>query len=110
MIILAFIFGVIITLFILIVYIVNTAPKTYITKNTQPKNNVHFYVSKDKNGFLALWLGKPLRAKNQWINDVKISVFITYEHEFYRYSLSRKDYKDLKWEDEPKEVFVNLKD
>ena len=30
--------------------------------------------------------------------------------EFNRFGLNENDYKDLKWEDEPVEVFLNMED
>lgn len=98
MIVLAFIFGVDITLFALIIFA--------LYKGRQPKNKVHFYVARDKNGELFLYLGKPARKKNKF--GIYRVVFGSYY--FEEFGLHINDYKDLKWEDEPIEVFVNLKD
>lgn len=80
----------------------------YEIKLKKPKNNVHFYVARDKDGFLALWLGKPFRAENKWTSNLEEPLLLTDMYKFYCYGLNRKDYKDLKWEDEPVEVFLNL--
>lgn len=74
-----------------------------------PFNNVHFYVARDKNGILALWLGKPHRGKYYWITKGN-KMLMGADVELNLYGLNIEDYKDLKWEDKPIEVFLNLKD
>lgn len=99
--ILAFIFGVVITLFALRVV-------THY-KDTQPKNKVHFYVARDKGGDLWLYIGKPFRDNIAFYSDSKRGVFcLTYNIEYY--GLKYEDYDYLKWEDEPVEVFLNLEE
>lgn len=78
------------------------------TNNAQKQtNNVHFYVARDKNGELWLYLSKPIRMKEE---------FVSYSHgkaltnHFSKYSLNENDYANLKWEDEPVEIFLNLED
>lgn len=70
------------------------------------KNRVHFYVARDKNGTLFLYLGKPIRKENEFSahHVVYGSCY------FKKCGLNVDDYKDLRWEDEPVEVFLNLKD
>lgn len=34
----------------------------YAAKQEEPVNRVHFYVARDKNGELHLYMGKPVRA------------------------------------------------
>ena len=79
-------------------------------KNTssQKINRVHFYVAKDINGTIWLYMGKPRRAA---------SSFVSYGHgltlpsrDFSKYGLDINDYVNLKWEDEPVEVFLNMED
>ena len=82
----------------------------YAAKREEPVNRVHFYVAKDKDGGLYLYLGKPFRGSSEFYgNPDKGSSFLTY-HNFEYFGLNENDYKDLKWEDEPVEVFLNLED
>ena len=82
----------------------------YAAKQEEPVNRVHFYVAKDKDGGLYLYLGKPFRGSSEFYgNPDKGSSFLTY-HNFEYFGLNENDYKDLKWEDEPLEVFVNMED
>ena len=78
-------------------------------KDTQPKNKVHFYVARDKNGELYLWFLKPYRSIERWVN-IDHSWIVACSLEFNYYGLNYKDYDNLKFEDEPVEVFLNLKD
>lgn len=98
--ILAFIFWVVIALFALGIV-------TH-RKDTQPKNKVHFYVARDKDGTLYLYLSKPIRATCTFSLCGHGAILIS-EH-FSKYGLNKKDYANLKWEDEPVEVFVNMED
>ena len=88
----------------------------YEHKIRRMRNKVHFYVARDKNGKLWLYMGKPIRGDDIfYINDIfyidisKGSMGITC-HKFKLFGLNENDYKDLKWEDEPVEVFVNMED
>ena len=82
----------------------------YAAKQEEPVNRVHFYVAKDKDGDLYLYLGKPFRGSSEFYsNPDKGSILLTY-HNFEYFGLNENDYKDLKWEDEPLEVFVNMED
>ena len=82
----------------------------YAAKQEEPVNRVHFYVAKDKDGGLYLYLGKPFRGSSEFYgNPDKGSSFLTY-HNFEYFGLNENDYKDLKWDDEPLEVFVNMED
>ena len=79
--------------------------------SAKPKNKVHFYVARDKNGALWLYIGKPIREGEIFISCHEIGVrTIGHEGVFKLYGLNENDYKDLKWEDEPVEVFVNMKE
>ncbi len=77
----------------------------------KPKNKVHFYVARDKNGALWLYIGKPIREGVIFISCLEIGGrTIGHDVVFKLYGLNKNDYKDLKWEDEPVEVFVNMED
>ena len=101
--ILSFIFGVVITFFAL-------GLVTHC-KDNEPKNKVHFYVARDKSGNLCLYICKPTRFEtlfsSRWGKGGCIGCC---DSEFKCYGLNANDYKDLKWEDEPIEVFLNLED
>lgn len=81
----------------------------YEIKLRKPRNNVHFYVARDQNEALWLYLGKPIRDYNCYITKICGSV-ISNSYNFKHFGLNADDYKDLKWEDEPVEVFINLED
>lgn len=71
------------------------------------RNNVHFYVARDKNGTLYLYIGKPIRDNTKFLCNKGQSLFYT-GTTLSTFGLSDKDYANLKWEDEPVEVFLNL--
>ena len=82
----------------------------YAAKQEEPKNMVHFYVARDKDGGLYLYLGKPFRGSSDFYgNPDKGSSLLTHFN-FEYFGLNENDYKDLKWEDEPLEVFVTMED
>ena len=79
--------------------------------SVKPKNKVHFYVARDKDGKLWLYLGKPERRHCSFLNsNGAIGSFMANEYHFIDFGLTPDDFKDLKWEDEPVEVFLNLED
>ena len=84
----------------------------YITKiiiDKKPKNKVHFYVARDKDGVLNLYIGKPFRGNNRFYCSYDKNVFcLTYN--LSRFGLKEEDFDFLKWEDEPVEVFLNMED
>lgn len=77
------------------------------SKVIKVKNKVHFYVARDKDKTLWLYLGKPIRKDDYFCHNIYSKV-IANHHGFKYLGLNIDDYKDLKWEDEPKEVFLNL--
>ena len=80
-------------------------------KNTYSKkiNIVKFYVARDMDGGLYLYLGKPFRGDGEFYGNKDANAF-TLTGNFRRFGLNENDYKDLKWEDEPLEVFLNMED
>ena len=105
----------IISIVILILYGVVMLLMCYIAifqKEKKPeklKNNVHFYVARDKSGDLWLYIGKPIRGDTKFHSDSNKKVFcLTYCIE--KFGLKYENYNYLKWEDEPIEVFLNLND
>lgn len=74
------------------------------------KNRVHFHVARDKNGTLYLYLGKPTRKENEFSVCNIHSCVVCGSCYFEYFGLNADDFKDLKWEDEPIEVFLNMED
>ena len=78
-------------------------------KAKEPRNKVHFYLARDKNGPLCLYIGKPIRYGIIFIPcREKDVLYMGRNSELKKYGLNENDYEDLKWEDEPVEVFINL--
>ena len=72
-------------------------------------NRVHFYVARDKNDELFLYMGKPFRGINQF-HPYQNGCIITSDDDLSNFGLNKDNYDNLKWEDEPIEVFLNLED
>ena len=82
-------------------------------KSTSSKkiNRVHFYVARDKDGIIYLYIGKPKRRYGCFLGSYRErSVAIIDEDDFKMFGLNPNDFKNLKWEDEPVEVFINIED
>ena len=75
--------------------------------SVNPKNKVHFYVARDKNGKLWLYMGKPIRFNNAFIADLSKGNTLT-SINFRCFGLNENDYANLRFEDEPVEVFLSL--
>lgn len=84
----------------------------YTAKHEEPVNKVHFYVARDNfTDMLSLHLGKPIRGNGWWASDTFMwRSFIACGSNLEKYGLNIEDYDNLKWEDEPVEVFLNLED
>ena len=76
-------------------------------RRTEPRNKVHFYVTREKNGTLWLYMGKPIKKENFYV-ICNYGIIIASVDRFSGYGLDKNDYANLKWEDEPVEVFLNL--
>ena len=81
----------------------------YEIKLRKPQNKIHFYITRDKNGTLNLWLGKPCRDKYYWFSAENNIVIMATDEELNLYGLNTEDYNSIKWEDEPIEIFLNMK-
>ena len=71
----------------------------------KPRNRIHFYVARDKNGNLWLYIGKPFRGDTEFYTNYKV---VCLANDLSRFGLKYEDFDSLKWEDEPVEVFLNL--
>ena len=78
-------------------------------KVKEPRNKVHFYVARDMYGSLFLYFGKPYRDGSIFKVNKSHLIFETGSN-LSRFGLNEKDYANLKWEDEPVEVFLNMED
>ena len=79
-------------------------------KVQEPMSNLHFYVAREKNGELWLYIGKPIRCDTAFRGELDKGVTGLTHLNFRCFGLNEDDYAHLKWEDEPVEVFVNMKD
>jgi len=96
-----FIIGVFFTLIIFLI--------REIIKDKKSINKVHFYVARDKDSNIFLYLGKPERHNSSFYS-CNCGKIIAEESSFQNFNLKVENFKDLKWEDEPVEVFLNLED
>ena len=67
-------------------------------------NNVHFYVTRDSNDELCLWLGKPFRGIELWVSVDRARLIAT-DRDFNKF-LPRENFRHLTWKDNPQEVFL----
>lgn len=83
----------------------------HAAKQEEPVNRVHFYVARDKDGTLWLYMGRTIRRESDFVSCWEEGgKRMGHGSKLRMYGLNENDYKDLKWEDEPLEVFVNMKD
>ena len=78
-------------------------------KHSKKRNKVKFYVARDSDCLLWLYIGKPTKIKDDFMPGYQCRA-IAGEDCFSEFGLDENDYKDLKWGDEPVEVFVNIED
>lgn len=97
--ILAFIFWVVTALF--------CVSSGYLLQSHTIKNKVHFYVARDKDGTLWLYMGKPFRKGDMFCTCLDKKTFALTRN-LERVNLKYEDYNNLKWEDEPVEIFLNM--
>lgn len=93
--------------FVLAVIILDFVSDKVKSKFSKKRNRVHFYVARDDSGRLWLYISKPIRAALGFIPNIN-GRLLALEGEFSKYGLDANDYDNLKWEDEPVEVFVNM--
>lgn len=68
-------------------------------------------MARDKGGLLYLYLGKPKRTYSAFVGICVACVrLIEDEYDFKKCGVKADDFNDLKWEDEPVEVFLNMED
>ena len=79
-------------------------------KDDEPRNKVRFYVARDMDGVLYLYISKPFRDNMQFLPSIYNGVIVLNRYNYKRFGLNEDDYANLKWEDEPVEVFLNMED
>ena len=79
------------------------------SKFSKKRKQLHFYVARDKNDTIWLYIGKPVRGEFYFLPCSNGKTLATSKN-FPMYGLYANDYANLKWEDEPVEVFVNMED
>lgn len=83
-------------------------------KGEKSYNKVHFYITRDSNpldkGLLNLWINKPCRGVDIWYAGKSWARHIAAGSNLELFGLNLSDYDNLKWEDEPVEVFLNLEE
>lgn len=70
-------------------------------------NNVHFYVARDSDDKLHLWLGKPIRLNSLWSGFCSWRIDGRFT-EFRILGVYQELFRNLEWDDEPVEVYLNL--
>lgn len=78
------------------------------SKFSKKRNKVHFFVARDIDGGLYLYLGKPIRGDGDFYGNNENAFTLTGKLKVF--GLNENDYKNLHWKDEPVEVFVNMED
>ena len=77
-------------------------------KIKEPRNKVHFYVTKWENT-PVLWFGKPQYNGDEFeSNNINIKI-IAYKSNFTYFGLNFEDFANMK-DGEIREVFINLED
>ena len=95
-----------IILFIIIVFYCE-----WMIRRTVSRNNVHFYIARDPDGSLWLYVGKPFRKRDGFSTRIPDCwTRLSNKSTFKYFGLNQHDFNNLKWEDEPIEVFINMKD
>lgn len=87
--------------------IIDEIISTYL--NSKKRNRVHFYVARNMDGILYLYLGKPIRGITEFHGVADKNIFVL-TNNLKSFGLNQDDFKYLKWKNAPVEVFVNMKD
>ena len=91
-----------------VLYDINKLQIDKLKRNSKPINKVHFYVARDSDDTLWIYLGKPIRRERFFGGGGNSAPIACHNDYFKKCGLKQEDFKDLKWEDEPVEVFLNL--
>ena len=101
-----------ISLVFVLAFIIIQCYKSKIRTLPKNHNNVHFYVARDKyNNRLYLYLGEPIKGVVRF-HACHNGCIVACDNSCTNLSdfgLNPKDFENLKFEDEPVEVFLDLK-
>lgn len=80
-----------------------------MSKFSKKISRVKFYVARDKDCSLWVYIGKPTRGSRMFYQNDRCRILgkLTY---LYMLGLDENDYDNIKWEDEPVEVFLNMEE
>ena len=78
-------------------------------KHSKKRNKVKFYVARDMDYSLWLYMGKPKKIKDDFMAGYKCIAMVGEDY-FSELGLNEDDYYNLKCGDEPVEVFLNMDD
>ena len=81
----------------------------FIKKIKSSKNHVHFYVARNSDGMLWLYIGKPRLGMYSY-REIEKCERIGGIIDFPDFGLDENDYDELKFGDEPVEVFIKMED
>ena len=94
---------------LIFIAVIGTLVGFLIGMSGKPKNKVHFYVARDQNESLWLYIGKPRLGTITYRPTVKCEI-IGGIFVFLVVGLDENDYANLKFGDEPVEVFLNMEE
>ena len=94
---------------LIFIAVIGTLVGFLIGMSGKPKNKVHFYVARDQNESLWLYIGKP-RLGTITYRPTDTCEIIGGILVFPVLGLDENDYANLKFGDEPVEVFINMED
>ena len=80
-----------------------------MSKFSKKRNKVKFYVARNRDYSLWLYMGKPKKIKDDFMAGYQCRA-IAGEDYFSEFGLNEDDYDNLKCGDEPVEVFLNMED
>ena len=89
-----------VTLTFIVLEFVEDKVKSQFSKK---RNRIKCYVARNKDGVHYLYRCKPFRGDTDFYGYIL-------SFNFKSFGLNENDYKDLKWEDEPVEVYLNMED
>ena len=92
-----------------VLYSINKFQIDKLERDSKPINRVHFYIARDKNSELLLYMSKPFRGIDRFHPHLN-GCIITNEDDFSNFGLNKDNFDNLKWKDDPIEVFINIKD
>ena len=79
------------------------------SKSSKKINRVKFYVARDKDCSLWIYIGKPTRGNLMFYQNDRCRILGKLKY-LYMLGLDENDYANLKWEDGLVEVFLNMED